>query len=125
MLGKNAVKLTSYSPLSAMILASVAFLAGGKDAAALTAGEVLENMSSEERFHYVSGVVEGLAFARWLADDRDDTGMQCIWDWYLGSDQRERFNAQMDWFEQHPDQQVSTLMYALIREECGEQGSRE
>jgi hypothetical protein len=125
MSGKNAVKLTCYSPLSAMILASVAFLAGGKDAAALTAGEVLENLSPEERFHYVSGVVEGLAFARWLADDRDNTGMQCIWDWYLGSDQRERINAQNDWFDKHPDQQVSTLMYALIREECGEQGSRE
>ena len=95
---------------------------GGQQAMALTAQEVMDNMSSDERFAYVSGVVEGLAFARWLADDRDPLGMQCIWDWYLKSDQRTRFNQQMDWFEQHPDQQVGTLMYALIREECGEQG---
>ncbi|CUH99080.1 hypothetical protein PHA8399_01196 [Leisingera aquaemixtae] len=84
----------------------------------------MENMSAEEQNAYISGVVEGLAFARWLADERDETGMQCIWNWYLHSDQRARFNAQMDWFEKHPEQQVSTLMYALIREECGEQGSR-
>lgn len=107
-----------------MILAMVAFLDSGESAAALTAKEVAENMSAKEQNAYISGVVEGLAFARWLADGRDDTGMQCIWNWYLHSDQRERFNAQMDWFERHPDQQVSTLMYALIREECGEQGSR-
>jgi hypothetical protein len=120
MLGKNTVKLISYSPFSAMILASVAFLAGAKDAAALTAREVTENMSSDEQYAHISGVVDGLAFARWLADDRDDTGMQCILDWFYRSDQRESFNARMDWFEKHPDQQVSTLMYALIREECGE-----
>ncbi|WP_297339184.1 hypothetical protein [Pseudophaeobacter sp.] len=120
MLGKSVAKLTTYSPLSAIILASAAFLAGGKDAAALTAREVTENMSSDAQFAYISGVVDGLAFARWLAHDRDDTGMQCILDWFYRSDQRERFNARMDWFEQHPDQQVSTLMYALIREECGE-----
>ncbi|WP_058285262.1 hypothetical protein [Leisingera aquaemixtae] len=107
-----------------MILAIAAFLATGKNAAALTAQDVMENMSAEEQNAYISGVVEGLAFARWLADERDETGMQCIWNWYLHSDQRARFNAQMDWFEKHPEQQVSTLMYALIREECGEQGSR-
>lgn len=120
MLGKNVAKLTSYSPLSAMILASVAFLAAGKDAAALTASEISENMSTDEQVAYISGVVEGLAFARWMADDRDTAGSQCIWDWFLHSDQTVRINAQMDWFEQHSDQQVSTLMYALIREECGE-----
>lgn len=108
-----------------MMVATAAFFATCKDAAALTAQEVTEQMSAEEQSAYISGVVEGLAFARWLADDRDDTGMQCIWNWYLNPDQRARFNAQMDWFEEHPNQQVSTLMYALIREECGEQGSRE
>jgi hypothetical protein len=120
MLGINIAKLTTYSPLSAMILASVAFLADGKDAAALTARDLMENMTSDAQFAHISGVVDGLAFARWLADDRYDTGMQCVLDWFYQSDQRERFNARMDWFEQHPDQQVSTLMYALIREECGE-----
>lgn len=123
MFAKKALKLTTYSSFSVMILTSVAFLAGGKDAAALTAKEVMENMSDDAQFAHISGVVDGLAFARWLADGRDDTGMKCIYDWYLGGDQAARLNAQLDWFEANPDQQVSTLMYALIREECGEQGS--
>jgi hypothetical protein len=87
---------------------------------ALTVAEIRENLSAEEQTHYVAGVVEGLAFARWIADDRDATGMNCIWSWYLGSDTQARFNQQMTMFDRHPDQQVSTLMYALIREECGE-----
>lgn len=71
-----------------MILASFAFVAVSKDAEALTAGEIAQNMSTDERLAYVAGVVEGLAYARWLADGKDATGQQCIWDWYLGSDQR-------------------------------------
>ena len=124
MFAKNALKLTTYSSFSAMILASVAFLAGGKDADALTAKEMTDNMSNDAQFAYISGVVDGLAFARWLADGKEDTGMACIYDWYLGDDQSARLNAQLDWFEANPDQQVSTLMYALIREECGEHATR-
>ena len=89
-------------------------------ASALTVEEIRANLTTQEQTHYVTGVVEGLAFARWIAENRDATGMNCIWGWYLGDDQRAVFEAQMAMFDKHPDQQVSTLMYALIREECGE-----
>lgn len=102
------------------MLASFAFLAGGKEAAALTVTEVRENMTPKEQTRYVAGVVEGLAFARWIADGRDNAGMNCIWGWYFGEDQAALFAKQSAFFDKHPDQQVSTLMYALIREECGE-----
>ena len=87
---------------------------------ALTVAEVQKNLTYDERQHYVSGVVEGLAFARWIADDRNTEGMNCIWDWYLGGDPEQVIRSIWTMFDRHPDQQVSTLMYALIREECGE-----
>ena len=88
---------------------------------ALTVAETRNNMSSDERFAYVGGVVEGLAFARWIADNRNTEGRDCILNWYFANDnETARFNRQMDLFDEHPDQHLSTLMYALIREECGE-----
>ena len=120
MWGKVYIKTERYAA-SAVLAAGIALT--GQQGVALSAQEVLDNMSAEQHTAYVSGVVNGLAYARWLAEDRDDSGMLCIYDWYYKTDQRERFNERMDWFERHPDQQVSVLMYALIREYCGAQGS--
>lgn len=121
MLKKKSAKPRCYAG-AALMVAGLA--AGGQQASALTAREVMDNMSAQQRFAYISGVVEGLGFARWLADDRDDTGMRCIYDWYYDEEKESAvFNEQMDWLEKHPDQQVNVLMYALIREYCGEQGS--
>lgn len=88
---------------------------------ALTVAETRANMSSDERFAYVGGVIEGLAFARWITDNRSTEGRDCILNWYFANDNESaRFNRQMGFFDEHPDQHISTLMYALIREECGE-----
>jgi len=89
-------------------------------ASALTAKELSSNMTSKEKFIHVSGVVDGLAFARWLADDKNPAGMNCITDWFYKSKTEEVWTQILDWFEKHPDQQVSALTYALIRSECGE-----
>ena len=110
----------NYSPISGIITGIGIGLSCAGMASAFTVEEIRQNMTTDERTIYVTGVVEGLAFARWLSDDRDPAGMNCIWGWYLGDDQRAVFDAQMDMFDKHPKQQVSTLMYALIREECGE-----
>lgn len=121
MRSSKSLTLRKYSQFSAMILATAAFLAAGKDAAALTVLDMRENLSSEGRAAYVDGVVEGLAFARWIADGRDQTGMNCILNWYYGGEPSEAYEGVLDFFDRHPDQHVGTLMYALIREECGEQ----
>jgi hypothetical protein len=116
---KKLLTLRKYSHISAMILAAAAFLSSGKEAAALTAEEVLNRMSDEERFAYISGVVDGLAFARWTADQPDNTGMQCIYDWYYGGNAAVRETIQT-WLTRHQDRPVDALMYVLIRRECGE-----
>ena len=120
MCSKKSLILRKYSPFSGIILSIGFVFSLPGHVSALTVEEIRRNLTTDEQTHYVTGVVEGLAFARWLADNRDQAGMNCIWNWYLGSDTEARFNQQMAMFDRHPDQQVSTLMYALIREECGE-----
>ncbi len=102
-----------------MILAAAAFLSSGKDAAALTADDVLNRMNENERFAYISGVVDGLAFARWNADKPDSIGTQCIYDWYYGARTEVR-EIILTWLERHKDKPVDALMYVLIKQECGE-----
>lgn len=103
-------------------LAPAAVLAGAlaisvDAASALTADEVLSNMDPVEANSFIAGTVEGLATARWLADRPDPSGMQCIYDWYLG-DPAETFEQTMAWLERHPDQQVGILLHVLIEREC-------
>ena len=89
-------------------------------AQALTVTEIRKNLTPAEQIHYVTGLVEGLAFARWLADNKDSSGMACIWDWYLGEDSQKRIAQQRAMFDKHPDQHVSTLVYAMIKKKCGD-----
>jgi len=116
----KSLRLRKYSQFSAMILAAVAFLAAGKNAAALTADEVLENMNADQWFGYVSGVVDGLATARWLQDRPNDEGMQCIYNWYLARPPSEVLAEVETWFERHREQQAGILLHVLINKECGE-----
>ena len=102
-----------------MILTAAAFLSSGRDAAALTADDVLNRMNADQRFGYISGVVEGLAFSRWLEDQPDSAGMNCIYDWYYQGD-AERSNQIDGWLNRHLDRPVGALMHVLIRQECGD-----
>ena len=121
---QNAPKQTLFQHTATT--AAVGIVAGltlnAPQASALTVEDWLEFMPPNERTAYVDGVVEGLAFARWIADDRDQTGMNCVLGWYYGDGNGQAYQIARDFFDQHPDQHIGTLMYALIREECGEQG---
>lgn len=50
-----------------------------------TAGVVMEEMDAADRFTYVAGVIEGLAYARFAADGQKPEGMVCIYDWFYES----------------------------------------
>lgn len=119
MLDRKSLRLRKYSQLSAIILAGGLPALSGGGALALTADDVLNKMNVEERFAYVSGIVDGLAYARWLRDKPSDVGMQCIYGWYYAEDIGVRRTIQA-WFERHVDKPVDALMYVLIKKECGE-----
>ena len=100
-------------------MATVFVIDTSREANAQSARDVLTKMSTPESTSYIAGVVEGLAFARWIQDKPDKTGMSCIYDWYYGPDKEARFNRVRTWLERHPDKGVGPLMYVLIKKECG------
>jgi len=112
-------KLTSSSSLFAMILAGARSMSFTRETAALPSEDVLSKMSQDRRHGYISGVVDGLADARWLTDRPNGTGMQCIYDWYYGGG-TEKWALITQWLERHLDKPVDALMYVLINKECGE-----
>ena len=117
---QNAPKQTLFQHTAKAAALAAGLTLAAPQAGALTVEDLRENLSVEAQTSYVAGVVEGLAFARWIADDRAYEGMDCILEWYYRSGDTSAFRAALDMFDQHPDQHIGTLMYALIREECGE-----
>lgn len=85
----------------------------------LNAGYVLNQMNADQRIGYISGVVEGLAYARFLKDHPSEEGMTCIYDWYDDGG-TEQWSMIQTWFERHSDKPAGVLLYVLIKQECGE-----
>lgn len=90
-----------------------------QQANALTAGDVLNKMTSEQSVSYINGVIEGLAYSRWLRDRPSSKGSKCIYDWYYQGGKKS-FNQTMSWLERHPDKPVGALIYVLTKKKCGE-----
>ena len=101
------------------MVGAVLALIAANDAGAQSAGDILENTSPQHRIGYVNGVIEGLAFARYLRDRPDTTGMKCIYNWHLKGE-GSNWNRIVAWLEQHPEQRVGALIYVLVKQECGE-----
>ena len=98
---------------------AVLALIAANDAGAQSAGDILEKTSPQHRIGYVNGVIEGLAFARYLRDRPDTTGMKCIYNWHLKGE-GSNWNRIVAWLERHPEQRVGALIYVLVKQECGE-----
>lgn len=89
-----------------------------QQAKALTAGDVMNKMTIDQRLGYMDGIIEGLAFARWLKDKPSKVGMKCIYDWYY-SDAEKIHGRITTWFNRHTDKPAGALMYVLTKKECG------
>ena len=87
-------------------------------ARAFTADDVLNKMNADQRISYVNGVIGGLAYARWLKDKPDQSGMQCInkWRYNNGTETWKRITAFMNL---HLDKPVPALIHVLAEQECG------
>ncbi len=91
---------------------------GASQAQDLTAGFVMENLERDDRFLYVSGVVEGLAYARYIDDGRNPgQGMRCIYEWF--HDRDETVEKIYSAFEQFPEHTPGAIVAALAEQECG------
>lgn len=115
---------------SAVVFASaVAFdaphaVANNNDRTLMTAETIMREMEADERFLFVTGILEGLAYARLEKDteaagQRNNTGMNCIYDWFYGSDGR-TFQLIQAAFDRYPDHFPNTIVAVLINRECGD-----
>lgn len=85
-------------------------------AESFTAGTVMQKMEERERYAFVAGVVEGLAFARYKADGDSPAGMSCIYTWFYHEDGAvETVYAA---FRKFPDNTPVGVVSALIRRRC-------
>ncbi|MGX1499833.1 hypothetical protein ACSSV1_004893 [Labrenzia sp. MBR-25] len=94
--------------------------AGAARATDFNAGTVLREMSKEQQTWYVSGVVDALAYARFLKDAPAETGMQCIYDWYFTDNATLWENVLNPTFERYADKPVPAIIHALTKKKCGE-----
>lgn len=113
--------LTSYKQFFAILSSMALFGAEDVSAQNINAGFVMEQMSVDQQVSYIAGVVEGLAYSRYLRDKPDQSSMNCVYTWYANNTGTpDKWKSIDDWFERHPDQTVGVLLQVLIKRDCGE-----
>ena len=83
----------------------------------LTTGVVMERMDPNDRAAYIAGIVEGLAYARFLRDGRQTAGMACINNWFYGHDGA--IDQVYVAFGQFPDYPPGAVLSVLLDQVCG------
>ncbi len=76
----------------------------------------MEKMAPQDRVPYISGVVEGLAYARYLRDEKQTAGMKCIFDWYQKG--KDTIDVIYTAFGKYPDYPPAAIIDVLSRKAC-------
>ncbi|SMD14995.1 hypothetical protein SAMN05880593_12712 [Rhizobium sp. RU36D] len=74
-------------------------------------------MSPDEQVLYISGVVEGLAYARYANDNKATDGMKCIYDWFYQKDGT--LLKIQSAFDNFKDYLPGAVIAAMVAKECG------
>lgn len=105
--------LNAATPCVAAALALGTALGTGP-AAALTGDDIMNKMTGDERFFYISGAVEMAAFLANVGGEKDRS--ICIMDWYLESDESTvRLHQALSHFS---DRQAHPVIVAVINRAC-------
>ena len=83
----------------------------------MTAGVIIERMTGNEQAAFFSGLIEGLAYARYQKDGQKVEGMKCIYHFYY--DKEGTVLAIVDAFTRFPDYTPGTVLAAMVAKECG------
>ena len=101
----------------ALCLVSMPFAFPQAQAQTMTAGVIMEKMPQAERFPFVAGLVEGLAYARYARDSKQTKGMKCIYDWFYGK--QDRIQDVYQAFNRFKDHMPGAIVAAMVAKECG------
>ncbi len=84
----------------------------------LDAGAVLNEMETKQQSAFVTGIVQGLAYARFLRDRPNEDGFRCVSGW-LNGDAKGNWNKILTLFERHSTKPPAVLLHVLIKKDCG------
>lgn len=101
----------------ALVLAGVMTMSNPASAERLDAGFVALEMEASDRFSFVSGIIEGLAFAATIKDQNEFVQANCIYGWFYEEDGT--FDTIMAAFAKFQDRQPAMILNALIQRRCG------
>lgn len=107
----------------AMILAVAAPISARADTP-MTAGNLMKEMPVRERTAYITGIVDGLAFARFRKDtlakgEKDEAGMICVHNWFHKDSLATLLRIEAT-FQKYADELPSLLLALMVKKECGE-----
>ena len=78
----------------------------------------IDDMTSLQTSAFISGLVEGMAYARYINDGKKaDAGMKCILEWYYDGDKT--IQKVIVAFDRFRDFTANAIVGALIEKECG------
>lgn len=86
-----------------------------------TARSLMENMQPGERYAFVAGIVEGIAFHRYTTGNKDAAAMDCVYKWFAeGHNGHRTIDVIYAAFGQYPDYPPAAVVAALANRKCGE-----
>lgn len=77
----------------------------------------MEKMTTEERVSFWMGIIEGLAHARYVKDNKEPAGRACIYNWMRESNSNEKLREA---FLKYPNAMPGQIVGILVAVECGE-----
>lgn len=85
---------------------------------AINGDDVINKMTVDQRHSYLVGLIDGLAYSRFLRDRPNEDSSKCVYDWYYEGGKDVKLKIR-NWFNRHPDKPATALMYVLVKKECG------
>ena len=78
---------------------------------------MIGDMKPEERVPFIAGIIEGIAYHRYMAGGKDATAMNCVYDWFYGDAKSvDTVFVALGEFPNHPP---AAVVAALAKKKCG------
>ena len=111
-------KHTPASKVAVIMGGCLTFFGTPANASDFNAEKVMKEMKPEQQYAYLSGVIEGLAIARYMKDGKQKDGMGCIYGWFY--EDKSTLPAILDAFDKYPTYPPGAIIDVMVKRKCGE-----
>lgn len=101
---------------SAMLLSMVAGTSFA-ETKGLADHAILGKMKPDDRYPFVAGIIEGIAFHRYTVGNKDKAGMDCVYDWFYKDEKADDdiYTA----LAKFPTYPPAAVIAVLAKKKCG------